>query len=205
MPVFSFKTISQPATGWYKEKGSKFLSFAFSVQNEAEVKAHLDLLRKKYFDARHHCYAYRLGPEGLTVRANDDGEPNHSAGDPILGQIRSRNLTNIVVIVVRYFGGVKLGVGGLIAAYRQAAEDALNHATIIEQEVSRKLILRFDYASLPEVMRLVKECHLDILSQGYDDKSSMEISVPMRLWETVEKRLEKWTALKQPIEYSIQN
>ena len=123
MPAFSYHTIASGAEGSYKEKGSKFLAFAYPVASEAEVKEKIEALKAKYFDARHHCYAWILGAEKKLYRANDDGEPNHSAGDPILGQLRAMNLTNVLIVVVRYFGGVKLGVGGLVTAYRSAAED----------------------------------------------------------------------------------
>ncbi|MCI0751387.1 MAG: YigZ family protein [Flammeovirgaceae bacterium] len=168
MPVYSFKTIEQSAEGIYKEKGSKFLAFAFHVNTEDEIKNHLAVLRKKYFDARHHCYAWMVGAEKNHFRANDDGEPNHSAGDPILGQIRSHDLTNVLIVVVRYFGGVKLGVGGLIQAYKAAAEDALNHAVILVKEVMRKLNLMYAYESTPEVMRLVKDFELEIIDQKFE-------------------------------------
>ena len=131
MSIFYFHTIKDSAEGLYKEKGSKFLAFAFPVTTEDEIKDCQEKIRKKYFDARHHCYAWILGADKSQLRANDDGEPNHSAGDPILGQIRSRDLTDVLVVVVRYFGGTKLGVSGLIQAYRAAAEDALNNTTII--------------------------------------------------------------------------
>jgi uncharacterized YigZ family protein len=138
MAVFSYRTIQAPTEGIYKEKGSKFLAFAYPVETEADVKGHLERIKKEYFDARHHCFAYMLGADRKKFRAFDDGEPNHSAGDPILGQIRSKNITNVLVIVVRYFGGTKLGVGGLISAYKTAAEDALNRAAVIEKEVGKK-------------------------------------------------------------------
>src|SRR3954468_18127958 len=138
MAVFSYRTLQAPVGGTYKEKGSKFLAFAYPVENEQDVKEKIELLKKTHFDARHHCFAYVLGPDKTKYRAFDDGEPNHSAGDPILGQIRSRNLTNVLVVVIRYFGGVKLGVGGLISAYRTAAEEALTKATIREKEVTKK-------------------------------------------------------------------
>src|SRR5687768_4675593 len=126
--VYSYRTIQLPSSGEYKEKGSRFLSFSFPVQTDTEIKAHLAALKKQYYDARHHCYAWILGAEGKNFRAVDAGEPNHSAGDPILGQIRSKGLTNILVVVIRYFGGIKLGVGGLIYAYKTAAEIALRNS-----------------------------------------------------------------------------
>ncbi len=167
--AFSYRTIQQPTQGLYKEKGSKFLAFAYPVSSETAIKEHLDALRKEYFDARHHCYAWMLGPEKQRFRAADDGEPNHSAGDPILGQIRSRDLTDVLVVVVRYFGGIKLGVGGLISAYRLAAEDALQQAVVDRREVRAAVTLQYDYGATPEVMRVVKEFDVAITAQEYTD------------------------------------
>jgi uncharacterized YigZ family protein len=175
MPVFSFRTLQAPVSGIYKEKGSKFLAFGYPVANEQEVKAQLAVLQKKYFDARHHCFAWVLGADKTFYRAYDDGEPNHSAGDPILGQIRSKDLTNILVVVIRYFGGVKLGVGGLIQAYKTAAEQALNQGVIIEREVAQTLKLVFDYASTSEVMKLVKDFDLTLIDQSFTDDCKMKI------------------------------
>jgi uncharacterized YigZ family protein len=169
MEPFSFLTIDKPAEGLYKELGSKFLAYAYPVASESEIKATLDALRKKYFDATHHCYAWVLGADKSKYRAADDGEPNHSAGDPILGQIRSKNLTNVLVVVVRYFGGTKLGVGGLIQAYRSAAEDVLTHTVIIEKQVMVSVALSFNYEETPEVMRIVKEFDMEIVSQDYTE------------------------------------
>lgn len=168
MTIFSYRTIATPAEGNYKEKGSKFLSFAFPVASEKEVKSVLEALRKRYFDARHHCYAYVLGADQKIFRANDDGEPNHSAGDPILGQIRSKDLTDIVIVVVRYFGGTKLGVGGLISAYRAAAEDALSNAHVTSKDVLKEISVRYDYSETPEVMKLIKDFELAVKEQSFD-------------------------------------
>lgn len=193
MEVFSYRTIQQPSEGQYKEKGSKFLSFAFPVQSEEEVKQRIHELKKKYFDARHHCFAYVLGADRARSRAFDDGEPNHSAGDPILGQIRSKNLTDVLVVVVRYFGGVKLGVGGLISAYKTAAEDALNQSVIIEKEVLRKFSIQYEYISTPEVMRLVKEFNLIMTDQQFGEQCSMQAEIPLQIKE---RFLEKVTLMK---------
>jgi uncharacterized YigZ family protein len=193
--VFSFRTISGPAGGIYKEKGSKFLAFAYPVQTEADIKQHLDALRKTYFDARHHCYAWMLGPEKKLFRAADDGEPNHSAGDPILGQIRSRDITDVLVVVVRYFGGIKLGVGGLITAYRAAAEDALQQAVVIEKEVYTPVTLRYDYAATPEVMRLVKEYDLHITAQNFDERCRLDADVRLREAHALRQRIALLAAL----------
>lgn len=180
MVVNSYRTIQRPAQGIYKEKGSKFLAFAYPVLSEPEVKEHLELLRKEYFDARHHCFAWMLGADKRQFRAFDDGEPNHSAGDPILGQIRSNGLTNILVVVVRYFGGVKLGVGGLISAYRAAAEDALKNVSIVEVEVTEEVEILFLYDVTSDVMRIIKELSLKISKQHFDSSCSVKVTVPLR-------------------------
>lgn len=189
MSVFSFKTIQSSATGLYKEKCSKFLSFAFPVRSDQEIKACLEKLRKEYFDAGHHCYAFRLGPDGTHFRASDDGEPNHSAGDPILGQIKSRELTNVLVVVVRYFGGIKLGVGGLVSAYKQAAEEALKACVIIEQEVRQTITLTYDYAYTPEVMRLIKDFGLKILQQEFDETYKLVVEIRLLDEEKIKEKL----------------
>ena len=163
--INEFQTIVQPTEGFYKEKGSKFLSFAYHVKTEEEIKAHLEALRKQYYDARHHCYAYIIGLKDQTYRANDDGEPNHSAGDPILGQIRSKGLTNCLVVVVRYFGGTKLGVGGLISAYKIAAEDALDKVEVIKIYAQTRFSISFGYEQTTEVERALAEFEVD-----YEDK-----------------------------------
>lgn len=193
MAAFSFFTIQSPAEGSYKEKGSKFLAYAYPVTSEEEIKAALDALKKKYFDARHHCFAFVLGADKTRYRAFDDGEPNHSAGDPILGQIRSKNLTNVLVVVVRYFGGTKLGVGGLISAYKIAAEEALNHAVIIECEVMAPVELHYSYNATPEVMRMVKEFDIALLSQQFNEGGELKGEVRLR---DLPRLLEKIQLLK---------
>lgn len=190
MDEFSYLTVSAPAEGLYKEKGSKFLSFVFPVADEVDVKRCLERLRKEYFDARHHCYAWVLGASRSLYRVSDDGEPNHSAGDPILGQIKSRNLTNVLVVVVRYFGGVKLGVGGLVAAYRTAAKDALDKSQIIQKELTKELKLRYDYENTAEVMRLVKEFDMDVLSQQYHETCELIVSIKVRFEEKMKQKVE---------------
>src|SRR5690606_2962631 len=162
---FSYRTLHRAGKGLYKEKNSKFIAFAYPVANEGEIKIHLDELRKEYFDARHHCFAWVLGPDKKQFRAFDDGEPNHSAGDPILGQIRSRDLTHTLVIVVRYFGGTKLGVSGLIAAYKNAAALALDDAGCVEKQIFDKITLEYKYDDTTTVMRLVREFDLHIVEQ----------------------------------------
>jgi len=176
MDTFSFRTIKAPAEGIYKEKASKFLAFAFPVTSEVQIKEHLTVLKKKYFDAHHHCYAFALGADKSKTRAFDDGEPAHSAGDPILGQIRSYKLTNILVVVVRYFGGTKLGVGGLVSAYKIAADQALSKALIIEEFVGVRFSLRYGYEATPEVMRMVKDFELDVEDEKYDESSHLVVN-----------------------------
>lgn len=195
MRLFSYKTIESEAEGLYKEKGSRFLAFAFPVANETEVKLTLESLRKRFFDARHYCYAYRLGADGQTFRANDDGEPNHSAGDPILGQLRSRDLTKTLVVVVRYFGGVKLGVGGLISAYRNAAENALNNCKIVQREITNRVTLYFEYAATPEVMRLVNNFSMTIVKQKFETDCEIEVEYGLRYEEEIFEKVKLLVAL----------
>ncbi len=181
MPVYSYSTIQKNSEGSYKEKGSKFLAFAFPVTNEEDVKIRVEELKKKYFDARHHCFAWVLGADKNRFRAFDDGEPNHSAGDPILGQIRSKDLTNVLVVVVRYFGGVKLGVGGLIQAYRTAAREALQKAIIVQEDVTEKFYLKYSFDATPQVMKLIKEFDLQIFQQNFDTCVNMEVEVKLKM------------------------
>lgn len=165
----SFLTIQGSSSGIYKSKGSKFLAFAEPVCTQEEIKQKLEFYRKKYFDARHVCYAWMLGEDRLNFRANDDGEPSGTAGRPILGQINSKQLTNILIVVVRYFGGILLGTGGLVVAYKEAAIDALNNANIVQQAVLLQKTLRFSYQEMNQVMRTLKDINANILSQYYED------------------------------------
>ncbi len=186
----TYRTIASPTESIYKEKGSKFLAFAYPVYSEEEIKEHLAELRKKYFDARHHCYAYSLGADKSRYRANDDGEPNHSAGDPILGQIRSADLSNVLVVVVRYFGGTKLGVSGLISAYKTATADAIAEATIIEKHETILLQVNFEYPQMNDVMSLVKEYNLDVRNQQFELACILTIEVRKQLQEEITAKLE---------------
>lgn len=167
--MYSFKTISGPSDGLYKEKGSRFLAFAYPVTGEDEIKQILAAVQKKYYDARHHCFAWMLGPERKQFRAFDDGEPNHSAGDPILGQIRSMGITNVLVVVVRYFGGTKLGVAGLVNAYRSAAADVLKRSEIVGREVMGTLVIDHDYDATPGIRRLIREFQLHITEETFGE------------------------------------
>ncbi len=200
MPNFSFHTIQAPAEGQFKDQGSRFLAFAFPASNENDVKAHLAMLRKKYHDARHQGYAYVLGPGKEKFRAFDDGEPNHSTGDPILGQIRSRNLTNTLVVVVRYFGGIKLGISGLITAYRSAASEALNAATLVERQVMFRVEVRFDLTATPEIMKLVKQFDLSVLEQEYGEKGQMLLEGQLRRAQQVKEKVALLRATGSPID-----
>jgi uncharacterized YigZ family protein len=172
-----YKTILNPSEGAYKEKGSKFLAFAFPVMDEEVIKQHIQELRQKYYDARHHCYAWQLGMNEDHFRANDDGEPSGTAGKPIHGQIRSHGVTNIVIIVVRYFGGTKLGTSGLITAYKSAAADALANATMVERTVNDHFNLTFSYAVMNDIMKIIKEEEPAIISQKFDTSCAMQLSV----------------------------
>lgn len=160
----------------YKEKNSKFYGYAFPVISEVEIKIHLERLRKQHFGAVHFCYAFQLGTETICFRANDDGEPSNSAGMPIYGQIQSFGLTNVLIVVVRFFGGVKLGVGGLISAYRTAAQMALDQAEIVEKTIDIHYNISFDYKNMNKVMRIIKEKKLDIISQEMDESCSITIA-----------------------------
>ena len=173
----TYKTIITPTEGIYKEKGSKFLSFAIPVSSADEVKEIVKNYRKEYYDSRHVCYAYMLGAERKEFRANDDGEPSGTAGRPILGQINSRELTNILVIVVRYFGGILLGTGGLVAAYKEATTDALDQAEVIEKTVDESISILFDYVLMNEVMRIIKDTNAQISSQNFEDQCAMQLSI----------------------------
>ena len=174
----TYKTIAAASEEvLYKEKNSKFFGYAFPVTTEEEIKEILERLRKEHFSARHWCYAYQIGTEKIQYRANDDGEPNNSAGMPIYGQIQSFDVTNVLVVVVRYFGGVKLGVGGLISAYKIAAQMALENSEIVERTIDKHFIISFGYANMNKVMRIIKEKNLQIISQKMEMDCEIEISI----------------------------
>lgn len=183
----TYRTLAAPAEGLYKDKGSKFLAFAYPVSSEAEVKTHIDRIKKEYFDARHHCYAYALGPKGENFRANDDGEPSGTAGRPIHGQILSAGLTNVLVVVVRYFGGILLGTSGLIVAYKEATKDALSQAKVKECTVDQRYKIEFDYLSMNSVMKILKDFSLVPQNQQYDLTCSLEVDLRISLCERMEK------------------
>ena len=177
----TYKTLAGPSEGLYKEKGSKFLAFAYPVRTIDEVKVHLEQLRKDYFDARHHCYAYILGPRKDAFRANDDGEPSGTGGRPIHGQLVSADITDTLIVVVRYFGGILLGASGLANAYKTAAKDAIEHATIIEKTIDCRYRLGFAYETMNDVMRILKDYDLKPENQNYDMNCSLEVSVRQSL------------------------
>lgn len=177
----TYNSIIAPSEGLFKDKGSRFIALAYPVETEAEIKLLVDAARKKYHDARHHCYAYRLGLEGKVWRANDDGEPSGSAGRQILGQIDSAGLSDVLVIVVRYFGGIKLGIPGLIRAYKTSAEDALSKASRIEKVAGEWYRLQFKYESLPQVMKFLKEMDFPQRAQDFGSECSVEVRVRLNL------------------------
>ncbi len=196
----TYRTIETPTEGLYKEKGSKFIALAYPVYTEEEVKEVLAELRKKYYDARHHCYAYILGADKTRFRANDDGEPNHSAGDPILGQIRSADLSNVLVVVIRYFGGTKLGVGGLINAYKTATAEALALATVIEQHETALLQAHYAYPQMNDVMSLVKEYDLPVRDQHFELDCRLTLEVRKKLQDEVVSNLEDMEGVSVPVQ-----
>lgn len=192
----TYLTIAAPSEVIYTEKRSKFIAMALPVHTVDEVKSMLDTCQKKYYDARHICYAYMLGPERKDYRSNDNGEPSGTAGKPILGQINSHNLTDILVIVVRYFGGIKLGTSGLITAYRAAASEAIGAATVVEKTVDEEVTFFFEYPMMNDVMRIVKEEGPSIVSQGYDTDFSMTLRIRRSLMPRLRQRLEKVETLR---------
>lgn len=186
-----FKTISATSEGYYTEKRSKFLAFAHHVGNHDEIKLILAGYRKKYYDARHVCYAYMLGVERTDFRANDDGEPSSTAGKPILGQINSNELTDILIVVVRYYGGVNLGTSGLIVAYREAAADALAHAKMELRQVEEEVSYTFTYPQMNDVMRIVKDMNPRIISQTYDNTCVIRMAIRKSEAQQLRDRLAK--------------
>lgn len=184
----TYQTIAQPSEAiLYKEKNSKFFGYAFPVASEDEIKNHIETLRKRHFGAVHFCYAWQMGTEKVSFRANDDGEPSNSAGMPIYGQIQSFGLTNILVVVVRFFGGVKLGVGGLITAYKTTAQLALENSEIVERTIDVHFVLSFDYKNMNKVMRVIKEKNLEIVSQKMEMSCEIEIATRKKNAQMVEE------------------
>lgn len=191
-----YRTVDVPVSGEYYEKRSKFLAFLEPVHNLDEVKERVEYYQKKFYDARHCCYAYMLGPERKEFRANDNGEPSGTAGKPILGQINSNELTDVLIVVIRYFGGIKLGTSGLIVAYKQAAADAIEHAEIVEKTIDEEVTFLFEYPFMNSVMRIVKEENPAIVAQGYDNDCSMTLRIRKNSMPRLKARLGKVETLR---------
>jgi len=187
----TYKTIFDSAQAIYTEKRSKFIAIAFPVTTREEIKDIIDVYQKKYYDARHLCYAYMLGHERKDFRANDNGEPSGTAGQPILGQINSNELTNILIIVVRYFGGIKLGTSGLIVAYKEAAAEAIAQCEIIEKTVNDDIKVMFEYPFMNDIMKIVKDLSPQIISQSYDTDCNIELRIRRSVMPALRARLEK--------------
>lgn len=190
--TLKYRTLKNQSEGLYKEKGSKFIAYAVPCSSEEEAKNYLNEWRKQHHQSRHLCYAYRFGINGELYRANDDGEPSNSAGQPILGQLLSFELTNVLVGVLRYFGGTKLGVGGLITAYKTAAKEAIEANEIIEKEVKTRLDISFDYADMQQVMSMTKQFQTEILAQQFELKCFISIAIKI---DELESFMEKFTLL----------
>lgn len=189
----TYQTIAAPSIGEFKEKGSKFIAYAYFVSDEIEIKEKLDLLKKEHFKATHHCYAYRLGTDGKNYRANDDGEPSGTAGRPILGQIDSFGLTNLLIVVVRYYGGTKLGTSGLINAYREAAKLALENSIKIEKIIESQIDFSVPYLKMNEVMQFLKQYEIELITNDYSDESiHFRVSVRNKLLESLKEKIEHW-------------
>lgn len=186
-----YRTIEADAEALFKEKSSKFLCFAYPVTTEEQIRERLEVLYKKYYDATHHCYAWRLGPRGETFRANDDGEPSSTAGKPILGQLLSHEITDCLIVVVRYFGGTKLGVSGLIEAYKTSAAEVIAAAQVVERTVDERIEVRFSYMAMNEVMRVVKDLQPKIVEQCFDNLCTMTLTIRQSLSEQLLTRLSK--------------
>ena len=193
----AYRSIAARSEGLFKDNGSRFIALAFPVETEDQVREIVASLRKEYHDARHHCYAYRLGYRGDRFRANDDGEPSGSAGRPILGQIDSMGLSDVLVVVVRYFGGIKLGIPGLIRAYRTSTADALGRAEIVEKVAGKRFRLTFDYLSMNGVMKVLKDLGLSPAGQDFGLQCSLEVRVRLALEEDFRSRLSGIAVLEE--------
>ena len=193
----TYKSIGAPSEGLFKDNGSRFIARAYPVESEAEIKEIVAALKKEYHDARHHCYAYRLGLDGEPWRANDDGEPSGSAGRPILGQIDSAGLSDILVVVIRYFGGIKLGIPGLIRAYKTSTADALSQAEIVEKVAGKTFRVRFDYLSMNAVMKALKDLGLTATDQDFGLDCSLQVRVRLALEDDFRTRLSEIANLEE--------
>ncbi len=196
-PFDAYKSIASPSEGLFKDNGSRFIALAYPVETEEEVREIVNGLRKEYHDARHHCYAYRLGYKRDIFHASDDGEPSGSAGRPILGQIDSLGLSDVLVVVVRYFGGIKLGIPGLIRAYKSSSADALSQAGIIEKIAARRFRLHFDYLSMNAVMKVLKDMDLPQSGQQFGEKCSLEVRVRLSAVEDFLQRISDCAKLEE--------
>jgi len=196
-PFDAYKSIAGPSEGLFKDNGSRFIALAYPVETEEEVREIVSRLRKEYHDARHHCYAYRLGYQRDVFRASDDGEPSGSAGRPILGQIDSLGLSDVLVVVVRYFGGIKLGIPGLIRAYKTSSADALSQAAVIEKIAARRFRLHFDYLSMNAVMKVLKEMDLPQSGQQFGEECSLEVRVRLSALEDFRQRIGEHAKLEE--------
>ncbi|WP_320019247.1 YigZ family protein [Labilibaculum manganireducens] len=192
----TYKTINLASVGLYKEKGSKFIAYAYPVTNEEEIKEYIANLKKEYYDARHHCYAYMLGADKSEYRANDDGEPSSTAGKPILGQILSNDITNILIVVIRYFGGTKLGVSGLIHAYKTAAADAIANTEIIEKTVNDIYNINFDYLVMNDVMKIIKDDQPEQLGQDFNLTCQITLSIRQSEADRILEKFSKIDSVK---------
>jgi uncharacterized YigZ family protein len=192
----TYLTIEKPTEAIFKDKGSKFLAFAYPVENDQQIKGILNQLKKEHHTAHHHCYAYRLGEDKMNFRANDDGEPNNTAGKPVLGQIQSNDLTNILIVVVRYFGGTLLGVSGLINAYKNSAADVIKMSTIIEKQILFNYTIQFYFEHLNDVMKLLKHLDCKITNQQFDNNCEISFSIRKANSEQCEEKLKKIEGLK---------
>lgn len=191
-----YRTIEKPSEGLFKDKGSRFISYAFQVNSEEEIREIVQSIKKEHHAARHHCYAWRIGTNNSCFRVNDDGEPSSTAGKPILGQIQSFNLTNILVVVVRYFGGTLLGVSGLINAYRNAALDAIGNAIIIEKIIEKRLIIEFDYLAMNDVMKIFKDEKLSQIDPQFDLSCKVETTIRLNETDRIVQELLKIVGVK---------
>ena len=204
----TYRTISGKAEGIFKDKGSKFLSFAFPVSSVEEIKEIISNLKKQYHDARHHCYAYKLGTKNELYRMNDDGEPSGTAGKPIYGQILSNDLTNVLILVIRYFGGTLLGTSGLINAYRSAATDAIVNSVITVRIIEDLYIVDFDYADMSKVMRIIREENLEQLQPVFDQKCELNLKIRQRDASRITSRLKSipsLTIVKKEVDNNFMN
>ncbi|MBR6042649.1 MAG: YigZ family protein [Paludibacteraceae bacterium] len=191
-----YKTIKSPGEGLYKEKGSRFIAYAYPVATTDEIKTLVDAKKKEYHDARHVCYAYRINPAKIEFRGVDDGEPSGTAGRPMLGCLQSQELVNVLLIVVRYFGGIKLGTSGLINAYKVASEDALLHCEVEERTIDAIFNIQFDYLYLNDVMRITKDMKPTVLNQEFDLDCKMTLQIRMQQADALRERLEKVQTMK---------